>query len=304
MNYDCAIKGENISKKFKTFTLDIPEFKVPKGFATALIGENGAGKTTLLNMLSGIRLDYKGKLTFFDKYSSEEKERKFDVKNRIGYTGTGRYYLPQWTVSDVEEISSLLFDNFDRDEFRRYCRELAIFPDFPDGFAPKKKCSALSDGTRTKLMLAGVMARDTDLLLLDEPASPLDPLMRDKLCQMIGDYINDGAGERSVLFSTHNISDMESITDYAIIMEHGNVVECGFVEDLKEKYILIKGDAQDVDAASKILYTMTKNPYGFEGICLAENLDKLAGMNVSKEIPSLFQISVAVMKNNTRLVMR
>lgn len=304
MNYDCAIKGENISKKFKTFTLDIPEFKVPKGFATALIGENGAGKTTLLNMLSGIRLDYKGKLTFFDKYSSEEKERKFDVKNRIGYTGTGRYYLPQWTVSDVEEISSLLFDNFDRDEFRRYCRELAIFPDFPDGFAPKKKCSALSDGTRTKLMLAGVMARDTDLLLLDEPASPLDPLMRDKLCQMIGDYINDGAGKRSVLFSTHNISDMESITDYAIIMEHGNVVECGFVEDLKEKYILIKGDAQDVDAASKILYTMTKNPYGFEGICLAENLDKLAGMNVSKEIPSLFQISVAVMKNNTRLVMR
>lgn len=304
MNYDCAIKGENISKKFKTFTLDIPEFKVPKGFATALIGENGAGKTTLLNMLSGIRLDYNGELTFFDKYSSNEKEKRSDVKNRIGYTGTGRYYLPQWTVSDVEEISSLLFDNFDRDEFRKYCRELAIFPDFPDGFAPKKKCSALSDGTRTKLMLAGVMARDTDLLLLDEPASPLDPLMRDKLCQMIGDYINDGAGEKSVLFSTHNISDMESITDYAIIMEHGNVVECGFVEDLKEKYILIKGDAQDAEAASKILYTMTKNPYGFEGICLAENLDKLAGMNVSKEIASLFQISVAVMKNNTKLVMR
>lgn len=304
MNYDCAVKGENISKKFKTFTLDIPDLRVPKGFATALIGENGAGKTTLLNMLSGIRLDYKGELTFFDKYSSEEKERRADVKNRIGYTGTGRYYLPQWTVSDVEEISSLLFDNFDRDEFERYCRELAIFPDSPDGVALKKKCSALSDGTRTKLMLAGVMARDTDLLLLDEPASPLDPLMRDKLRQMIGDYISDGAGEKSVLFSTHNISDMESITDYAIIMEHGNVVECGFVEDLKEKYILIKGDAQDAEAASKILYTMTKNPYGFEGICLAENLDKLAGMNVSKEIPSLFQISVAVMKNNTKMVLK
>ena len=112
MNYDCAVKGENISKKFKTFTLDIPDLRVPKGFATALIGENGAGKTTLLNMLSGIRLDYKGELTFFDKYSSEEKERRADVKNRIGYTGTGRYYLPQWTVSDVEEISSLLFGKF------------------------------------------------------------------------------------------------------------------------------------------------------------------------------------------------
>ena len=300
-----SIHIEDLTVRFKNSVtaIDHADLDIPNGIF-GLLGENGAGKTTLLNMLSGIRLDYKGELTFFDKYSSEEKERRADVKNRIGYTGTGRYYLPQWTVSDVEEISSLLFDNFDRDEFERYCRELAIFPDSPDGVALKKKCSALSDGTRTKLMLAGVMARDTDLLLLDEPASPLDPLMRDKLCQMIGDYISDGAGEKSVLFSTHNISDMESITDYAIIMEHGNVVECGFVEDLKEKYILIKGDAQDAEAASKILYTMTKNPYGFEGICLADNLDKLAGMNVSKEIPSLFQISVAVMKNNTKMVLK
>lgn len=49
---------------------------------------------------------------------------------------------------------------------------------------------------------------------------------------------------------------------------------------------------------------MTKNPYGFEGICLAENRDKLAGLNVTKEIPTLYQISVAVMKNNTKIVMR
>lgn len=54
----------------------------------------------------------------------------------------------------------------------------------------------------------------------------------------------------------------------------------------------------------KVLYSMTKNPYGFEGICLAENIDKLAGLNVTKEIPTLYQISVAVMKNNTKIVMR
>ena len=155
-----------------------------------------------------------------------------------------------------------------------------------------------------KLMLAGVMARKTDLLLLDEPASPLDPLMRDKLCQMIGEYIHEGNGKRSVFFSTHTISDMENITDYAIIMENGQIVEQGFVEDLKEKYILIKGDAADTEAAGKVLYSMTKNPYGFEGICLAENIDKLAGLNVTKEIPTLYQISVAVMKNNTKIVMR
>lgn len=302
MNTKFAIKGENLSKRFKGFKLNIPSLKIPEGFATALIGENGAGKTTLLNILSGIRLDYDGSIEYFNKYSDKDRENNPIVKEKIGYTGTGSYYLPQWTIDDIEKISGILFKDFSSEEFHKYCEELAIFPN--GTFDGKKKNSALSDGTKMKLMLAGVMARKTDLLILDEPASPLDPLMRDKLCQMIGDYINAGDGKHSVFFSTHNISDMESITDYAIIMEHGEVVEEGFVEELKEKYILVKGDTCDIEEAKKILYTITTNPYGFEGICLAENLDKLAGMNITKEIPSLFQISVAVMKNSTKLIMR
>lgn len=302
MDVNYVVKGTNLNKRFKEFTLNIPSFKIPEGFATALIGENGAGKTTLLNILSGIRLDYKGSIEYFNKYSDKDREDNPEVKERIGYTGTGSYYLPQWTIDDIEKISGLLFEDFSSEEFRRYCEELAIFPS--GTFDGKKKNSALSDGTKMKLMLAGVMARKTDLLILDEPASPLDPLMRDKLCQMIGDYINNGDGKHSVFFSTHNISDMESITDYAIIMEHGEIVEEGFVEDLKEKYILVKGDTNYIEEAKKILYTISTNPYGFEGICLAENLDKLASMNITKEVPTLFQISVAVMKNSTKLIMR
>lgn len=302
MTTNYAIKGDTITKKLKNFTLDVQDLKIPQGFATALIGENGAGKTTLINILAGIRLDYKGDITFFDKYTDKEKENSKDIKNRIGYTGPGKYYLPQWTIKDIEEISGLLFEDFSAEEFHRYCNELAIFAN--GVIDMKKPNSSFSDGMKMKLMLAGVMARNTDLLILDEPASPLDPLMRDKLCQMIGEYIHEGNGRKSVFFSTHNISDMESITDYAIIMENGQIVEQGFVEDLKEKYILIKGDAADIDAAREALYTITTNPYGFEGICLAENLDKLAGLDVSKEIPSLYQISVAVMKNNTKIVMR
>ena len=296
MNMDYAIWGENIEKRFKNFILNIPELKIPKGFATALIGENGAGKSTLMNILAGIRLDHKGTIRYFDEFDNVERE-KGKQKEKIGYTGPGHYYLPQWNVNQVEEVSEMMFANFHKDRFEGLCQELAIFG--AGDFDKKKKISSFSDGTKMKIMLANVLARDTKMLILDEPASPLDPLMRDKLCEMIQTYLEEGKGERSVFFSTHNVSDMENITDYAIIMEHGRIVEEGFVENLKEKYILVKGDAEDTQKAKEVLYTITKNNYGFEGICLAENLDQLAGMNVTKEIPSLYQISVAVMKKNS-----
>lgn len=292
MEMEYAIQALDIKKKYKGFELDIPECHIPKGFATALIGENGAGKTTFLNILEGIRLDYKGSIRYLDEKETDVEK----VKERLGYTGPGSYFLPNWTVKQVKEVSSLLFDKFDGIRFEELCRELGITE---KNFG--KRVSALSDGTKMKLMLAAVLARETECLLLDEPASPLDPLMRDKLCELIREYLTEGNGERSVLFSTHNISDMENVTDYCLIMEHGTIVEEGFVEDLKEKYVLVKGEAKDAAAAKEILYSFSGNAYGYEGICLAENMDKLAGMDVSVEVPSLFQISVAVMKANTNL---
>jgi ABC-2 type transport system ATP-binding protein len=292
------IEAKNIEKNFKNFSLKVDDLKIPTGFATALIGENGAGKTTLLNILSGIRLDYKGSIEFFGQYNDKDREKNPEVKERIGYTGTENYYLPHWTVDQIDELSTLLFKNYDHEKFMTRYDELAISSS--GKYDGKKKVSELSDGTKTKLQLAQVLARDTDLLLMDEPASPLDPLMRDKLCELIREYITSKEG-RTVLFSTHNISDMENVTDYAIIVEHGNIVEAGSVDELKEKYILVKGEPEDAAKAKSVLYTMTESKYGFEGICLAENLEKLAGLDITTETASLFQISVAVMKNNSRV---
>lgn len=300
MDVSYVVNGKNINKKFKGFELNIENLEIPKGYATALIGENGAGKTTLLNILAGISLDYKGELTFFEKYSGDEKENQAEVKEKIGYTGPGTYYLPNWSIKDIDEISQLMFKTYSKEKFESLCKEMAVFS---EESGTKKKNSDLSDGTKMKVEIAGVMARQTEFLVMDEPASPLDPLMRDKLCEMIGRYIDEGNGEKSVFFSTHNVSDMENITDYAIIMAHGNVVEAGFVEELKEKYVLVKGEAEDKDKAKEILYSMSANPYGFEGICLAKDMDKLAGLDVTVETPSLFQISVAVMKANSNMTL-
>ena len=292
---DSAIKARNLRKKYRGFELSVPYLELPKGYATALIGENGAGKTTLLNILTGIRLDFRGEINYFER---PEPGIDGSIQERIGYTGPGSYFLPQWNIRQVEEISGILFDNFHQDRFRTLCRELGL----EEGFgALSKEVRKLSDGSRMKLMLAAALARDTSLLILDEPASPLDPLMRDKLCDMIREYLEQGDGERSVFFSTHNIADMENVTDYAVIMEHGAVVEEGFVEDLKEKYVLVKGEAKDARQAEGILFSMSRSAYGFEGICLDRNLERLAGMDVAVETPNLSQICVAVMKANTNL---
>lgn len=291
-NMEHVITGTNIRKKFKGFTLDIPLLQIPRGFATALIGENGAGKTTLLNLLTGIRLDYQGEIRYFSEEAGIETK---GVRERIGYTGPGNYYLPHWTVNQVQEMNELLFRDFDQERFRRLCGDLAI----PAGLG--KEVRNLSDGNRMKLMLAAVLARNTEVLILDEPASPLDPLMRDKLCDMIREYLVSREGERTVFFSTHNVADMENVTDYAIIMEQGQIVEQGFVEDLKEKYVLVRGDAEYADQTGSILLTQTRNRYGFEGICSAERLDRLAGIKVAVETPTLSQICVAVMKAHSQL---
>ena len=293
MDLTYAITGRDIKKKYKGFELNVEECHIPKGFATALIGENGAGKTTLLNIVAGTRKDYKGEIQYLEERETDVEK----VKERLGYTGPGNYFLPNWNIKQIGEVSELLFENFHKERYEKICKELGI-----GGGDSKKTVAKLSDGNRMKLALAAVFARDTECLLMDEPASPLDPLMRDKLCEMIRTYIEDGDGERSVVFSTHNISDMENVTDYCIIMEHGKIVEEGFVEDLKEKYVLVKGENSDADKAKDILYSFSKNSYGFEGICLAEDLNKLAGMDIEMETPSLFQISVAVMRENTNLV--
>lgn len=289
---DYVITGEDIKKKFKGFLLDIPRLQIPRGFATALVGENGAGKTTLLNLLAGIRLDYHGQIRYFAQNAGIDDA---GVRERIGYTGPGSYYLPHWTVKQVEDANRLLFHTFRQDAYRNLCRELAIPMD------ANREARHLSDGNRMKLMLAAVLSRDTELLLLDEPASPLDPLMRDRLCDMIREYLVSREGERSVFFSTHNVADMENVTDYCVIMEQGQIVEQGFVEDLKEKYILVKGEAECADEAASALLTQTRNRYGFEGICLADRLEGLAGMHVAAETPTLSQICVAVMKVHSQL---
>ena len=292
-----VIKSNNINKKFGSFELNLENFRIRKGLATALVGENGAGKSTLLNILSGIRRDFKGDLTYFDKYKNIEEK---GLRDLIGYTGTGMYFIPSWTGNQIRELSKLMYKDYDDEKFMNIARSLDL--DYDIFAKPAKPNSKLSDGNKVKLQLACVFARNTKLLIMDEPASPLDPLMRDALSEMIRKYIKLGNGERTVFFSTHNISDMENVTDYIMIMEKGKIVEEGYSKDMKEKYRFIKGREEDYEKVLPSTLNAVRTNEGFEGVILSDRVNEISSLNIVIQTPTLYQISVAIMKGQSKII--
>jgi len=287
---DNVIEINGITKKYKGFTLGKIEVAVPCGFATALIGANGAGKTTLIDILCGVTGKDSGEVTYFGDMTDIDDDK---LRNRIGYCSSANFFPLDWTLKNIANSMEIGFDNFNRQKFAELCNRLKL----EDPTQKKqKKLVKFSDGNKMRAYLAAVLARDTELLVLDEPASSLDPLARDVLCDIFREYLNERDGERSVLFSTHNIADMEFATDYAIFMAHGKVIEQGFVEDLKEKYVLVHGDAECADKARKLMISFSGGKTGFEGIALAEHADLLRAYDTVFETPTLHQLSVGILR--------
>ncbi len=285
-----AIKINGITKKYKGFTLGPITAEIPSGFSTALIGANGAGKTTLIDVLCGITGSTEGDVLYFNKTTDVDEN---DVRNKIGYCSSANFFPTDWTLKTIAEAMEIGFDNFDRNKFKELCKRFKL--ENPDD-KKQKKLFKLSDGNRMRTYLAAILARNTKLLVLDEPASSLDPLARDVLCEIFREYIADGDGDRTVLFSTHNIADMEFATDYAIFMAHGKIIEKGFVEDLKDKYILVHGDAEKCAEAKPYMLSSTSNTTNFEGIALAENFVRLSKLDTAIEKPTLQQLSVGILR--------
>lgn len=287
---DSILTAKGLTKKYSKFTLGELDFEIPKGFATALIGANGAGKTTLIDALCGVIPKSGGKVTYFGQYDDVDLSA---VREKIGYCASSAFFPQGWTSRDIAASMELAFTGFDREKFRALCEELDVDSDISKKPKPMYK---QSDGNRMRISLAAVFARQTDLLVLDEPGSSLDPLMRDRLCDRLRGYLEEGGGEKSILFSTHNIADMENAADYAIFMDKGRIIECGFVEELKEKYMIAHGAAEDYEKAQHLLMSHSLNRTVFDGLILAENAEPLAALGVDSEAPTLQQLSIGLLK--------
>lgn len=288
INNCVSIKG--LTKKYSKFTLGALDINIPEGMATALIGANGAGKTTLIDILCGVTHKTAGDVVYFNEETDIGDPA---LRERIGYCASTAFFPLTFTAKDIAVSMEIAYNSFDRKKFAELCEKFEV--DSENTRKPRNMMKQ-SDGNRMRTCLASVFARDTDLLVLDEPGSSLDPLMRDRLCDRMREYLDDGDGKRSIIFSTHNIADMENAADYAVFMDRGKVIEQGFIEELKEKYVIARGDAENYDRAKSLLLSGNHNRTTFDGLALAENAEKLAEIGVDSETPTLQQLSIGLLK--------
>ncbi len=288
INNCVSIKG--LTKKYSKFTLGALDINIPEGMATALIGANGAGKTTLIDILCGVTHKTAGDVVYFNEETDIGDPA---LRERIGYCASTAFFPLTFTAKDIAVSMEIAYNSFDRKKFAELCEKFEV--DSENTRKPRNMMKQ-SDGNRMRTCLASVFARDTDLLVLDEPGSSLDPLMRDRLCDRMREYLDDGDGKRSIIFSTHNIADMENAADYAVFMDRGKVIEQGFIEELKEKYVIARGDAENYDKAKSLLLSGNHNRTTFDGLALAENAEKLAEIGVDSETPTLQQLSIGLLK--------
>jgi len=205
-----TVECEQLSKRFgRHSAVRNLTMKVPEGAAFALIGTNGAGKTTTLRMLVNILAPDAGSARVLGVDSRKLARADF---LRIGYVSENQHLPERLTVAQYFRYLSSLYDNWDADLERSLRREL----DLP----PERKLGKLSHGMRMKTILAAALAFRPAVLLLDEPLSGLDPLVRD---EMVGGMLRQAA-ETTILISSHEISEIESFTTHVGFMDKGELL--------------------------------------------------------------------------------
>jgi ABC-2 type transport system ATP-binding protein len=218
------VEIDNLSRSFgRTQALTDVTLRIEQGGVFGLVGENGAGKTTLIKHILGLLKARQGSVRVFGLDPVAEPAK---VLGRIGYLSEDRD-MPEWmTVAQLQ----------------RYNR--AFFPDWDDAFArqlqdqfeldPTQRIKHLSRGQRARAGLLIALAHRPDLLILDEPSSGLDPVVRrDILSAIIRTVAEEG---RTVLFSSHLLDEVERVADWVTILHHGRVALAASLHDIIQRH--------------------------------------------------------------------
>jgi ABC-2 type transport system ATP-binding protein len=219
-----AIELRDVSRRFGSkLALDRVTLSVPTGSVLELVGENGAGKTTLIRHVLGLLRGQSGSVRVFGR---DPVEQPVAVLSRVGYLSE-EPDMPGWMrVHEILRYVAAFYPTWDP----AYAEELRR--DF--NLDPTKRIKELSKGQRARVGLVAALAYRPDLLVLDEPSSGLDPIVRrDILGAIIRTIAEEG---RTVLFSSHLLGEVERVSDRIAMIRSGRLLFCDTPEHIHRSH--------------------------------------------------------------------
>jgi ABC-2 type transport system ATP-binding protein len=224
---DIAIWTENLVKVYPGVrAVDGLNLSVPRGVAYGFLGRNGAGKTSTIRILLGLARPTEGRGTVLGVPIRREQVA---ILERTAYVSESKNLYGSLTARELVRFTRGFYPSWSDKAVAKYARLFEIPMDRP--FAK------LSQGNRTKVYLLLALSQEADLLIFDEPATGLDPLVLDEFLRiLVQDVIAEG---RTVFISSHQLSDVEQIADWIGLIDQGRLLLEARLDDIKSQFRLV-----------------------------------------------------------------
>jgi len=222
------VEMSKVSKWFgATRALDDVDLAVHPGRIIGLLGAIGAGKSTLLRSIIGLYLPDDGRVVTFGCPARDLGPQELA---RIGYVHQEGEMLNWMTVGQLVRYVAAYYPNWNKDLEQRYISDF--------GINLQARVGSLSPGERQKVAILIAVGFEPELLILDEPASALDPIARARFLDLLLELIQTEG--RTIVISSHILSDVEKVIDHVVIMDHGRIIRDSSFDDLREEFSRIR----------------------------------------------------------------